>query len=511
MLAKLIIFAVIGVEVFFTVRDTWKEVLCEYQEMMGENEVPEVGSGFRGIWSRQGNVVLSSESVRKLIMWLQEADKRLRSPPPSDISPSWMVPLAEELRECEGLPLVEIQRILQQLTKPEALMLQSCLLPSSRKVDFDHIGGLLSVKGFISRWIESALAGQKKSLVGHQTLSNAIGPNSLCLWGPSGCGKSLLLRSIAQKSGLPTLAVTPSLLKRKFYGESTERARTFFKLVDILGSCVVVLDEIDGLFMPRKEEDHEVTRELQTEWLQWWDGVNSVTNSSSLTMKQIFGTNQRKVLFVAATNRPWDVDTAAWRRLGHRVYVGLPHAIDRHDLLHLWTKDVHSIDPIVLQYIVGSTEGFTPSDMHNLLLWACHNGPIAREDGILLFDDIRLALSEISPTRFSTQYVSKLQNFMSSNRHHAADGDSLGRQGDIRSNGAFFDHSLATMLPNEDGGIWRTPLGNFYVLQVPVDSSLFDTMQEMFWTHRTDKDDWYWSDMDDDDDDDFDDDSDYDV
>jgi ATPase family AAA domain-containing protein 1 len=513
--AKVAVFAVIGVELFLIVRDIFCEAVSEYRDAMSDQDKSTI---FHGILKgNDANAVLTPATVRKLILWLQEPNTEARPLPPNDVSPAWMVPLAEELRECKALSLSDIQHILLRLSKEEAVMLQSCLLPSKNKLDFQDIGGLAVVKNSIAQWMTSSLCVSKESIpaaLGSETsdgdsispfqkfVSNNSEPRSLCLWGPPGCGKSLLIRAIANHSGLPTLVITPSLLQRKWYGESTARVRNLFKLVDTLGLCLVVMDEMDGLLMSRREEDVEISRELKTEWLQWWDGLARETLSTRSTSPSPW---QRRVLFVAATNRPWDVDAAAWRRLGHRVYVGLPNSNDRYDLLHKWMRDLPSVHPQVLTFVVQATEGYTPSDLHNVLIWACQHGPIARKDANLKVEDVGKAMQLVDPTRFSTQYVTQVQDFLSSRRHGTPSASTPLPSG----YGPFSSHvhgdlndSVVAGLPqhainNEDGLFWETPMGNFYQLQVAVDSSVFDAIQEFFRIDRSDQEDIFWSDLDD--------------
>jgi hypothetical protein len=489
---KFAVFVVIGVELFLIVRDIVQENVRDYQEAMGDEDA---ATGLRGLWSGDSGSVLSPANVRKLILWLEEPNKEKRDPPPSDVSPAWMIPVAEELRECKALSLAEIQRILLQLTRAEATLLQSCLLPSRNKINFCQVGGLVGVQATIARWLLSSSAAarethsQNKLTPYHKFVAKVTNVRSLCLWGPPGNGKSFLIRAISNHSGLPTLVITPSLIQRKWYGETTGRVRTLFKLVDTLKKSCVVLDEIDGLFKSRNDNDHEVTRELKTEWLQWWDGVASASHGK---IEGNVNEDERKVLFIAATNRPWDVDAAAWRRLGQRVYVGLPNQLDRQDLFNKWSSDL-PISPEVLEHLVISTEGYTPSDLLNVLAWACQNGPIARNDMSLTSIDVQNALSEVAPTRLSHQYISQLQNFLTSHRqdvapiapspHSSFPQSSHGDQSNI-------------MVPNEQGYCWETSVGNFYQFLVPVDSSVFDAIQDIYWHNYNNRDEDFFSDSD---------------
>jgi hypothetical protein len=460
--------------------------------------------------------ILSSADVQKLLLWLdQPRHIRQSKPPPRIPIAPWMVSVAQDLHDsCPALTMREQQRILSQLSRTDASLLQSCLLrhpsnaednPSSSSSN-DQVGGLVNAKATIRRWVESAMseASSSSSILDPSCVSATTSPynklisgdrgglQGMVLWGPPGCGKSLLLRSISKQSGLPTLVVTPSLIQRKWYGESNQRVRSLFGLIRTLGSCVVVLDEVDGLFQARRDDDQEAGRDLKTEWFQWWDGIVALSSSSSSSSSSSLSSSesstsvvpQHKVLIVAATNRPWDVDPAAWRRLPHRLYVGLPNDEDRFDLLLKWTSDLPRLNPNVLTKLINHTEGYTPSDLLQVLKWACQVGPIARGDPLLTEEDVARALAEIIPVRFSARYVQELRQFMGVQTKTSGGStspfDSTNR---ISTQQPPSNGMTPLIVGNEDGYCWETPFGNFYQFHVHLDSDAINTIQELYWNY----------------------------
>ena len=434
------IVAYLVVEIFRAVQDVYQEMQEEQGNLAGN------GNG-------SINPLLSPAAVRKLVLWLQSP----KDGPRPSISPSWMTPLALDLMSCHGVSWNDLERILLNITRSQATLLQTCLLRPSRKVSFETIGGLNGVKTRIEDWVASSFqVGKAKKNTPYDNFVNQ-GRQGMVLWGPPGCGKSMLMQAVAKKSGRPTLVVTPSLIQRKWYGESTNQVRALFGLVSLLGPCIVVLDELDGLFRVRNDSEIEASRELKTEWLQWWDGVASSQLSSN------------RVCVVAATNRPWDVDPAVWRRLPQRYYIGVPTCDERCDLVGRWTEvyQLPPIHPTVVEHLTGSTEGYTPSDLYQILQFACQTGPMARQDAELTIVDIQHALHQVPPTRYSQQYISQLQGFLAPARSYQQQQQQQQMSPQIVDDAAFF----------------QTPMGNFYQYQVPVDSQVFDVLQDLWWQH----------------------------
>ena len=77
---------------------------------------------------------------------------------------------------------------------------------------------------------------------------------------------------------------------------------------------------------------------------------------------------EEKVVVVAATNRPQELDDAALRRFTKRIYVEMPDKSGRRALVnHLLTQHgEHRISAKDVDKVVGITEGYSCSDLTNL-------------------------------------------------------------------------------------------------------------------------------------------------
>ena len=479
-ISKFSLLGIIGFELVIILRDVFREL----QDLSyNEDYIP--GSRTKAF---------SRNSVENVIAWLKKPEDR-RKAPPSTIGPVSLIALAQELDKCYFLPLAEVRKILLQLTNAEAKLLQSCLLSHNNKGDFHYIGGLFNAKRSIVHLLRASLSDSKvwtpSSSAYEEMIKKGDGRNNMVLWGPSGSGKSLMIRAIANNLGLPTLVVSPILI------QNYHNLETLFSLVSTLRSCVVVLDDLDGLFPSHGKEDHGVTKEIKNELLRWWDGVASY--STRCAAKEC-------IFLVAATSRPWDVDTTAWRRLQNRIYIGLPNSEDRYDILKKLSKGLPPIEESVLIHFVSVSEGFMPLDLHQFLIYACESGPMARKDEILTIEDVNVARSAILPTRYSAQYIQQLQRFLSVDTASSESSTTQSQTQQPSSISGTQDyvspHVISSFPVCENGYCWETALGNFYEFQIPVDSEVLAAIETilLFTFEWSSSDNWDFSDDDDDDD-----------
>lgn len=86
----------------------------------------------------------------------------------------------------------------------------------------------------------------------------------------------------------------------------------------------------------------------------------------SFFMTFYFYVEHARVMVLAATNRPSDLDEAIMRRLPQAFEVGLPDHQERAEILKVILKD-EMVDPdINYMYIAGLCRGFSGSDLFEL-------------------------------------------------------------------------------------------------------------------------------------------------
>uniref|UniRef100_A0A8C8R646 Fidgetin-like protein 1 n=1 Tax=Pelusios castaneus TaxID=367368 RepID=A0A8C8R646_9SAUR len=178
-------------------------------------------------------------------------------------------------------------------------------------------------------------------------------PKGILLFGPPGTGKTLIGKCIACQSGATFFSISASSLTSKWVGEGEKMVRALFAVARCQQPAVIFIDEIDSLLSQRGDGEHESSRRIKTEFLVQLDGA---TTSS-----------EDRILVVGATNRPQEIDEAARRRLVKRLYIPLPEASARKQIVtRLMSKEHCSLREEEIELIVKKSDGFSGADMTQL-------------------------------------------------------------------------------------------------------------------------------------------------
>jgi transitional endoplasmic reticulum ATPase len=126
------------------------------------------------------------------------------------------------------------------------------------------------------------------------------------------------------------------------------------------------------------------------------------------------------LLFVGATNEPWNIDIAILRpgRFDEKIYIGLPDADARLAILQMNLKNKPLVD-VDFDRLVVLTEGFSGADIKNLcqktansvFLEAVRTG----EDRDISMADFQETLERIRPS-VSPELLARFQTFRESGR-----------------------------------------------------------------------------------------------
>ena len=231
-------------------------------------------------------------------------------------------------------------------------ILKDVVAPGAVTTSWDSITGLGGSKQHL---MEAVILPMQRPDLFNSSLRSP--PKGVLLFGPPGNGKTLLAKAVANESKATFFSISASSLVSKYVGEGEKMVRTLFGCAQALSPSVVFIDEADSLLSARGEE-HDAMRRLKTEVLVQMDGVASEATSGE------------RVLVLAATNRPADIDSACLRRFTKRLHIPLPDKEGRaqHIKNLLSTKDVTiKLSQSDVGDIVARTEMYSFSDMTALV------------------------------------------------------------------------------------------------------------------------------------------------
>jgi SpoVK/Ycf46/Vps4 family AAA+-type ATPase len=200
-------------------------------------------------------------------------------------------------------------------------------------------------------------------------------PRNILLYGPPGTGKTMLVKAVAHESRSILFLCTASAMTSKWLGEGEKLIRALFRVARESAPSIIFVDEMDALLSVRKSEgEHEASRRFKTEFMTQMDGIVKGAGDNH---------NGRHLLVIAATNCPWDIDSAVLRRFPRRIYIPLPDSITRNSLLTnlLEKSGQYDMGKRDVSAIVKRLDGFSGSDIAAIASEASF-GPLRSLGGI---------------------------------------------------------------------------------------------------------------------------------
>lgn len=218
----------------------------------------------------------------------------------------------------------------------------------SDRIRFSDIGGLVQVKKTIRMQIIEPFKNP-----GMFAKFGKKAGGGVLLYGPPGCGKTMMARAISGECEAEFIPVGISDILGIYHGESEQNLSAIFEKARVNKPCVLFFDELDALAFARSKISSMAGRTLVNEFLNQLDGV---------------GHNNDDILFLAASNMPWDVDAAMKRpgRFARQIFVPPP---DHDAKVHILQIKLHNlpVDDFDTEAFAKRLKNFSGADIDGLI------------------------------------------------------------------------------------------------------------------------------------------------
>ena len=220
---------------------------------------------------------------------------------------------------------------------------------ASDRITFADVAGLEDVKEQITFKVLSPM--QKPELAEKYHIRAG---GKILLYGPPGTGKTFIARAIAGEVDAEFFAVNCQDLISKYMGDSSKQLDSLFAEAEKYEKAIIFFDEFDSVASKRGDGtggvDAEMARFVAT-FLTKVDGFKPTAN--------------KMLLLIAATNRPWALDSAMLRggRFDTQIYVGVPDQAAREFLVNRALGGIAKEEDVDLSKLAWALEGYGGGDV----------------------------------------------------------------------------------------------------------------------------------------------------
>jgi len=284
----------------------------------------------------------------------------------------------------------EMRDVLPTMFVGETGSSSSAGLDEARAYDAEHTGlTLADVAGLdeVKKRLEAAFLAPMRNPELRKLYGKSL-RGGLLLYGPPGCGKTFVARAVAGELGARFITVSFADLIDMFVGRSERNIHELFEVARRNAPCVVFLDEVDAIGQKRSQLRNTPMRSAVNQLLLELDDVAS---------------DNTGVFLLAATNHPWDVDSALRRpgRFDRTLLVLPPDAPAREGVFrfHLRDRPVAGID---LGRLSRLTDGYSGADIAHICETAAERAlldSVRRGEPRLIGQaDLEAAVAEVRPS-----------------------------------------------------------------------------------------------------------------
>jgi transitional endoplasmic reticulum ATPase len=178
------------------------------------------------------------------------------------------------------------------------------------------------------------------------------GGGGVLLYGPPGTGKTMLAKATAGEIEATFFRVSAAEMLSKWVGEAEQNVKKLFDAAQNEKRSVIFIDEIESLIPARRDEGSSVMQRVVPQILQGMEGFDN--------NKEV-----RAVMFMGATNVPWQLDPAVLRpgRFDEKVYIPLPDLPARRKMLDIYLSKRPLEEGLELDALANRLEGYSGADI----------------------------------------------------------------------------------------------------------------------------------------------------
>ena len=216
------------------------------------------------------------------------------------------------------------------------------------KLRFDDVAGLDDVKEDIR--LKMLYPFEHPELAARFAIQPGGG---VLLYGPPGTGKTMLAKATAGEIDATFFRISPADVMSKWVGEAEQNIKKLLDAASQETRSIIFIDEIEALIPARRDEGSSVMQRVVPQLLQAMQG---------------FDPKKNPILWMGATNVPWQLDPAVLRpgRFDEKVYIPLPDLQARRKLLEMYLSNRPLADDVELETLVVALEGYSGADIKYL-------------------------------------------------------------------------------------------------------------------------------------------------
>ena len=276
------------------------------------------------------------------------------------------------------------------------------VIPNKKGITFNDIAGLEEAKKAFN---EKVIMPYK-----HKKLFEKFGKKiggGILLYGLPGTGKTMFAEAASNELDALFIPVKCSDIKSKWYGESEQKVKQIFNRARKAKKSIIFLDEFEAIGAKRTDDSENGNNDLVPQILAEMQGVGS---SSDDTM----------ILVIAATNKPWSIDSAFMRpgRFDEKIYIPLPDFEARKKIFEIQLSKLPHEDNLDYELLAKLTEGCNGADVkevcEKLKMSAINDSITIGIEQTIGMDDIE-KIKNCIKSSVKQDEIEKLYNFQKNN------------------------------------------------------------------------------------------------